>query len=236
MGQVKYIGRVQRRYTKPTTAEVAQRMKQVDLIEEIYRTMSPEEIPWNREEPPQALVELVSSGKVRPCKAVDFGCGTGNYAVYLAGKGFEVTGVDISPTAIKIARENTSEKGIRCEFIVADLLGDLEEVQQTFDFAYDWELLHHVFPEHRQKYVQNVHKKLNPGGRYLSVCFSAENPQFGGSGKYRETRIGTILYFSSEEELRDLFDPYFDIEDLRTIQIGGKFAPHQAVYAFMRRK
>jgi len=205
-------------------------------MDEIYRTMPQEDIPWNMEEPPEALIELIESGKVLPCKAVDFGCGAGNYAIYLAGKGFDVTGIDISPTAIGIAEENARKKGIRCRFIAVDVLGDLKELKGTFDFAYDWELLHHVFPEQRKKYVENVHGKLRSKGRYLSLCFSEENPQFGGSGKYRKTPLGTVLYFSTEDEIRSLFEPYFQIDELRTIRISGKFAPHLAIWAFMKKK
>ncbi len=205
-------------------------------MDDIYRKIPPDKIPWNMEEPPEALVELIESGKVRPCKTVDFGCGAGNYTVYLAGRGFDVTGVDISPAAISIAEENATKKGVRCRFIAADVLGDLKELKETFDFAYDWELLHHVFPEQRKKYVENVHGKLNAEGRYLSLCFSEEDPQFGGAGKYRETPLGTVLYFSSEDELRVLFEPYFHIDELRTIRISGKFAPHLAIRAFMVKK
>ncbi|MGA9098222.1 MAG: class I SAM-dependent methyltransferase, partial [Methanotrichaceae archaeon] len=185
-------------------------------IDKIYRNMNLEDIPWNIEEPPDALIELVKSGKVKPCKTIDLGCGAGNYAIYLASIGFDVTGVDISPTAIRLAKENAEKNGVKSNFLVADVLGKLDEVPGTFDFAYDWELLHHIFPEERKKYVENVHKILNPRGKYLSVCFNEKDPQFGGSGKYVETRIGTILYLSSEEELRDLFDPYFSIRELKT--------------------
>ncbi len=210
-------------------------MKQVEM-DKIYRNMSLEEIPWNIETPPDALVELIESGKVKPCKTIDFGCGAGNYAIYLASVGFDVTGIDISPSAIKTAKENAKKKRVKCNFLVADVLGDLDEVKQTFDFAYDWELLHHTYPEKRKKYVENVYRILNPGGIYLSVCFSEKDPQFGGSGKYRETPLGTILYFSSEDESRDLFEPYFNIKELKTIEISGKFAPHLANYAFMEKK
>jgi SAM-dependent methyltransferase len=210
-------------------------MKTVDM-DEIYRNRALEEIPWIVEKPPEVLIDLIDSDVIRPCKAVDLGCGTGNYAIYLAGRGFQVTGIDISPTAIGIARENAKSKGARCDFIVADVMGDLEETGGTFDFAYDWELLHHIFPEQRTKYVENVSRLLDPNGRYLSVCFSEKNLQFGGSGKYRDTPLGTVLYFSSESELRDLFEPYFQINELRTIQISGKAAPHLAIYAFMEKR
>lgn len=208
-------------------------MKHVDM-DEIYRKVPQEEIPWNIKEPPTALVQLVKAGKVRPCRTIDLGCGTGNHSIYLAGRGFDVTGVDISATAIKIAEQNAREKSVSCNFVVADVLGDLKEVTGTFDFAYDWELLHHIFPEDRKKYLKNVCAKLKTGSRYLSLCFSERDPQFGGTGKYRKTPLGTLLYFSSEDEIRELFEPYFHIEELSTVEIRGKNAPHPSVYAFMQ--
>ncbi|HUH78689.1 MAG TPA: class I SAM-dependent methyltransferase [Methanoregula sp.] len=205
-------------------------------IDMIYRTIPLDRIPWNSEVLPEALADLVGSGGVRPCRAVDLGCGAGNYAIALAGRGFEVTGIDSSPTAVRIAAESAREKGVSCTFIAADLLGDLHEVTGTFDFAYDWELLHHIFPEDRERYVRNVHRLLNPEATYLSVSFSEDDPQFGGTGKYRKTGIGTTLYFSSEAEIRALFSPYFAIRELRTIDVPGKYGTHRAVYALSGRR
>ena len=205
-------------------------------IDDIYKNIPPEKIPWNIETPPELLVELVDSGKVQPCKAIDLGCGAGNCAIYLAGRGFNVTGIDFSPTAIRIAGENAKRKGVKCNFFVADITDDLNEVNQTWDFAYDWGLLHHIFPEQRQKYVENVYRILNPKGKYLSVCFSKKDTGFGGSGKYRKTPLGTVLYFSCEDELRELFEAYFQIIDLQTVEIAGKFQSHIFNYVFMERK
>jgi len=209
-------------------------MKYAD-VDRIYQMIPLDNIPWNSETPPDALVRIVQDGKVRPCKTIDLGCGAGNYAIYLAGLGFDVTGVDSSPTAIKIAGEQAKKRGVRCRFIVSDLLGDLHEVTGTFDFAYDWEFLHHIFPEDRETYIKNVHKVLRPGATYFSVCFSEKDPQFGGNGKVRKTRVGTTLYFSSESELRELVSPYFRIRDLKTIDVRGKFGPHVAVSVLAQR-
>jgi cyclopropane fatty-acyl-phospholipid synthase-like methyltransferase len=210
-------------------------IKQVD-IDKIYRDMPLEQIPWNVETPPEALVELVRSGRIKPCKTVDLGCGAGNQAVYLAGMGFGVTGVDSSAEAIRLAGENAAKKRVSCRFIVADVLGDLREISETFDFAYDWELLHHIYPERRETYAANVYRILNPGGKYLSVCFSEKDTEFGGVGKYRKTFLGTVLYFSSEVELHRLFESYFKIIELKTMEIAGKAASHRINYVFMERK
>ncbi len=204
-------------------------------MNKVYEMIPLEKIPWNVETPPAVLVELVQSGKLKPCKAIDLGCGAGNYAIYLAGKGFDVTGVDISPVAIKHAWENALKKGVKCRFLVTDLLGDLHEIDETFDFAYDWELLHHIFPGDRETYAKNVHKLLNPGGKYLSVCFNEGDRSFGGTGRYRKTGIGTVLYFSSIDELIALFKPYFNIIEAKIITIKGKGIEHLANYVFMER-
>lgn len=207
-----------------------------DQMEKIYKDISPEKIPWNIETAPDILKNIVRTGKIKPCKVIDLGCGTGNYVIYLSSKGFDATGVDFSKTAIELARNSALKSGVICKFIWADVLGEMTEVKETFDFAYDWELLHHIFPPDREKYINNVYSLLNPGGKYLSVCFSEEDPDFGGEGKYRKTPLGTILYFSSEGELRDLFEPDFHIHELCTSEIAGKYGPHMAVIALMERE
>jgi len=208
---------------------------ELNKIDSIYRNIPLDEIPWNVEVPPDAIVELVEGGIVKPCRTIDLGCGTGNCAIYLSGRGFDVTGIDFSPTAIKIAQESAKKKGAQCTFIISDILSNLDEVKGTFDFAYDWEVLHHLFPENRHKYLENVQRILNPKGKYFSLSFCEKDPQFGGMGKYRKTPLGTILYLSSEDELETLFSRYFRITDHRTIEILGKHGPHIAIYSLMER-
>jgi len=205
-------------------------------MDDIYRNLPPDRIPWNIAEPPALLVEAVRTGKIKPCKVVDLGCGAGNYAVWLAGQGFDVTGLDISSEAVKLAREQASKAGFDCRFDVVDLLGDLPDYEATFDLAIDWELLHHIFPEDREHLVKNVHSMLQPKGVFFSLCFSVEDPAFGGKGKFRDTNIGTRLYFSSERELQELFSPLFEVLDLRTVEIEGKYGPHAVNAAWLQRK
>jgi SAM-dependent methyltransferase len=206
-----------------------------EQMETIYRDMSPDDIPWNMVEPPDLLVELVTSGWVEPCPTVDLGCGAGNQAVWLATLGFEVTGIDLSSRAIQLAENAARSRDVHCRFLVRSLLELFETSEHAYDFAYDWEVLHHIFPEEREAYADNVRRILNPGGKYFSVCFSEEDMGFGSGEKLRETPLGTTLYFSSEEELHDLFRPRFEIEALYTTDIEGKFGSHRAVVARMIR-
>lgn len=208
-----------------------QRLKQ--QMEGIYSKFSPETIPWNIETPPELLVSLITGGLIKPCRALDLGCGTGYYALYLASLGFDITGIDISKTAIQMARRKALEKGLAAYFITGDFLSDLPELKAPFDFIYDWEVIHHIFPEYRAKWISHVHTLIKPGGKYFSVCFHQNDPAFGGIGKYRKTPIGTELYFSDEKELRSLFETQFLILEHQILEIPGKTGSHIVNYFLM---
>lgn len=98
--------------------------------------------------------------------ALDLGCGTGALSCYLAERGFEVTGIDIAPTAIDFARRMAVIRGLTIRFDVMDVCrADLPDV--PFDFVIDSHLLHCiVFPEQRRRLLTKIHKALKPGGQF----------------------------------------------------------------------
>jgi tellurite methyltransferase len=66
-----------------------------------------------------------------PRKALDLACGTGRNSLYLAEKGYAVTAIDISPRAIAMAERFAREKGLKINWIVADL--DNHAIQGRYD-------------------------------------------------------------------------------------------------------
>ena len=207
-----------------------------EQMNKIYSNKDLNNIPWNVETLPGILQDLLRLKLLSPCKIIEFGCGVGNYIRYFSKLGFNATGVDISDKAIDIAKTLAQKAGVKCEFIEADVLGNLSVIKSKYEFAYDWELLHHIFPEDRNKYIENVHRLLKTHGRYMSVSLSEASTQFGGVGKYRKTPIGTVLYFSNEAEIETLFSRLFSIVELKPVDIQGKQGVHKAIYALMRRK
>ena len=207
-----------------------------EKMQEIYSNSPPDTIPWNIQSPPKQLVELIENIKIDPCSVVDLGCGTGNYSIWLAKKGFQVTGIDFSEKAIELATKQAEREKVDCNFVVSDLTGVDFMLNSEFEFAYDWEVLHHIFPEDRNAYLQNVVGLLKKDAAYFSVCFSEKDPDFGGEGKYRKTPMETTLYFSSEKEIEDLLIDHFKIEDVSTTEIAGKYGPHMAIVAFGYKK
>lgn len=207
-----------------------------EQMDKIYSDVPLDQIPWNAPIPPKILQQAIETNVPEHGNIIDLGCGTGNYAIWFAKKGYEITGIDISKNAIEIAKRSALASRATCKFVVADVTRGLLDLHAKFDLAYDWELLHHIFPDYRDSYIKNITRLLKLKGKYLSVCFSEEDPQFGGVGKYRTTRLDTTLYFSSENELQELFGRYFCIEELKTIDVQGKDVVHKAIYAVMEQK
>ena len=110
-----------------------------DKMQQIYGNAAPDNIPWNIKHPPKQLVDLVEYGKVTPCSAVDLGCGLGNYAIWLARKGFQVTGIDFSEKAVELASKQAEREKVNCNFIVGDLTDKNFESTTIYEFAFDWE-------------------------------------------------------------------------------------------------
>jgi cyclopropane fatty-acyl-phospholipid synthase-like methyltransferase len=137
------------------------------------------------------LEELVERGYITPGRAIDLGCGEGsNAAIFLAMNGFDVTGVDFSPTAIKRARKNAHASGVEVTFIEDDLT-NLRNVRGSFDLLVDFGALNDLNQEDRALYVQNVLPLTHQGSKYLLGCFNKKLE----SGEL-ELRFGE--YFKSE--------------------------------------
>jgi SAM-dependent methyltransferase len=72
------------------------------------------DLPWDTGHPTRNLVELVEGGTVPAGRALEIGCGTGTNALWLAGRGFDVLGVDLSPLAIERALAKVHSRYCDC--------------------------------------------------------------------------------------------------------------------------
>ena len=208
-----------------------------DAFERVYE--KPNAV-WTGTNPPEELVKLVEEGKIKPCKVIDIGCGEGFYSIYLASKGFDVLGIDLSERAIGYAKENAKKYGVDARFKALSV-EDLETLNETFDFVLEWAVIHHINPDKRQAYVEKVSRILNKGGKYVSISFNENSPDFGQPGKRirivspgSKALYGERVCFSSLDELNDLFTAFFTIIDSRIIKWEvGK--PHIGNYFFMKK-
>ena len=131
-------------------------------------------MPWDIGEPQPLLVQLEQDGAIAG-RVLDAGCGTGDNSIYLAERGYSVTGVDGSATAIDKASGRAAERGAAADFRVADATR-LEEFSQEFDTVLDSALYHCLPEEARTAYAAALHRVTNPGGTLHLLCFANESP------------------------------------------------------------
>src|SRR5260221_2220074 len=99
--------------------------------------------PWDTGRASAELFRRISSAGIAPCRAVELGCGTGTNAVWLAQRGFDVTAVDISPTALERARQRAAAAGVVVRLVAADVTA-LPDLGPPFEFFFDRGCYHAV--------------------------------------------------------------------------------------------
>ncbi|HEY9207107.1 MAG TPA: class I SAM-dependent methyltransferase [Candidatus Methanoperedens sp.] len=143
--------------------------------------------PWDIGRPQQEFIRLEEKGEIQ-VSVLDVGCGTGENALYLAGLGHEVWGVDIAPKAIEKARIKAKERGLRATFLVCDAL-NLQSLGRTFDTVIDSGLFHVLSDEERPVFTRSLASVLRSGGRYYMLCFSEYEPGSWGPRHVTQAEI-----------------------------------------------
>lgn len=158
--------------------------------------------PWDIGKPQPAFMEVADqiAGSI-----LDAGCGTGENALFFAGRGCKVTGIDFLEEAIQRAKRKADERGLSVTFMVKDAT-DLKGWTERFDNVIDCGLFHGFSDEDRKKYVEGLATILKPGGTLFLMCFSEEEP--GTIGPRRVT----------QKELRDAFVDGWVIESIKSSQ------------------
>jgi SAM-dependent methyltransferase len=138
--------------------------------------------PWDIGRPQKAFIDVADriAGSV-----LDAGCGTGDNALFFAGRGHRVTGIDFLDEPIKRAKQKAAERGLTATFLVMDALA-LRQLPEVFDTAIDSGLFHVFGDDDRRRYVAGLATVLKPGGRLFLLCFSDAEP--GTQGPRRVSR------------------------------------------------
>ncbi|WP_188758746.1 class I SAM-dependent methyltransferase [Edaphobacter acidisoli] len=165
------------------------------------------QLPWDTGQPEPLLVEFVTSSEVKPGPTLEIGAGTGTNAIWLAERGFDVLGVDVSPLAVERAQAKINGRALRCRFTALDILATPPS-EGPFQFVFDRGCFH-VFdePGERQQFAARVAAALVPGGWWLSLIGSTEGPP-------RE--VGPPR--RSAHEVTLAIEPALEIVELRSVE------------------
>ncbi|NQU25409.1 MAG: class I SAM-dependent methyltransferase [Candidatus Nealsonbacteria bacterium] len=176
--------------------------------------------PWNNNLPAApALQEAVEKETIKPCRVVVLGCGSGSNAIFLAKKGFDVTAVDVAPSALGIAMADAQKAKVKVRWVLANVLA-LPDLRQ-FDLIFDRGCYHNVRYVDAAGFVASLKQLSRPGTR----CFVLSCNRDNAPGVREQT-------------MRDDFTETFDFEWIRpaTIHAGKESKDTAKAWSVMLRR
>ena len=106
-------------------------------------------------------------------RALDLGCGTGFWSVRLAQRGWEVTGVDIVPKALRSARARARDAGVEAKFVKGSVTAlTATGIGSGFRLILDFGVVHGLSPEHVRAVSREVTAVTTKDATLLMYAFS----------------------------------------------------------------
>ena len=152
-----------------------------------------EELIW-KAEPNRFLVEELDA--LVPGRALDVACGEGRNAVWLASKGWRVTGADFSRAGLAKAQRLATDRGVEVTWVEADVV-EWRPATASFDLVVVMYL--HLPAEQRRRALAHAAAALAPGGVLLVVGHDTSNLLKGTGGPQ-----DPAVLFTPEEIVEDL--------------------------------
>jgi SAM-dependent methyltransferase len=154
------------------------------------------ELVWTAEPNRRFAAEV---GGLEPGRALDLACGEGRNAVWLAERGWQVTGVDFSDVALAKAAELAAGRGVEVDLLVADVLEYRPEAR-AFDLV---AVLYLQLPRDELLHaLESAAGAVAPGGTLLVLGHDTTNLTHGHGGP----KDASVLYTAADvvPALRDL--------------------------------
>jgi SAM-dependent methyltransferase len=170
------------------------------------------ETPWDSGHPSKELIRVLEQEAIKPGRAAELGCGTGTNSIYLASRGFDVTGFDFSPAALEVARKRAAEANAKARFFEADLCRFNVDVP-PFDFLFDRGCYHAARRVDQPGMVATIKRLSRPGTQFLLLTGNAKEQMDPGPPRMSDREIGAEL------------EPLFDIQFLREFRFDVPDSP-----------
>ena len=175
--------------------------------------------PWSIGAPQPELAALIEQGKFHG-DVLDVGCGEAAISLALAERGHTTVGLDLSPTAIDLARREAERRGLtNLTFEVADIsdfTGFPAGSAGRFGTIVDSTLFHSIPVEAREGYQQSIRRAAAPGASYFALVFD--------KAAVPEGPINAV----TADELREVVSKYWVVDEIRPARLyanlpGGSF-------------
>lgn len=183
---------------------------------------------WGDRHTPVAELARDMMEEKKLTRVLDVGCGYGRDCIYLATKGLDAVGIDISGEALRLARNWANREGLRIDFKEMDIMRNSFE-DSCFDTVIMFNTLHFMLETVRERAITETYRILKNGGVVVQAIFSTGERGFGqGIEVERNTfafKPGRPVHFFSESEIRNAFSQFtlvrLDEVDIHEVHQGG---------------
>lgn len=160
------------------------------------------------------MLEMAKVFRERKVKRIlDLGCGSGKHTIYLAKKGFEVYGFDISQNAIETARELIKNENMKIDFKTGSMYKKLPYVDNFFDAVISVRVLNHGRINQIKKTIKELERVLKPKGLiFISVhrILSRKKTQLRLINKMKVQMLDENTYYPLLGRERDIIHYIFN--------------------------
>ncbi len=127
---------------------------------------------WDAGAPVPALVELLESWEGEPGRALVPGAGSGYDALELARAGWDVTALDLAPTAARRFEELRDAQGVSADSARAEVADFFAWTPaEPFDLVWDYTFLCAIEPDMREAWADAMWRLIAPGGVLVTLIF-----------------------------------------------------------------
>ena len=159
------------------------------------------------------LPRVVSFSKYKGQKVLEIGCGVGIDSLQFARAGADLTAIDLTPNALKLAQQNLEIHGYHAKFINANA-ELLDFPDNHFDVVYSHGVLHHTNTP--QKAIAEVLRVLKPGGEAVIMLYKKYSwmhllTKLPGVYVEHEEKEAPVIFFYTCQEVRQLFSKFANV-------------------------
>ena len=197
--------------------------KELDDWDDYYKNNDVNTMPWFLEKLDHDVSNEINSKTLKEGRFLDLGTGPGTQAKQLSSLGFDVTGSDLSQSAIEKAKKLYSEP----EFVVDDILNS-KFSDNEFDYIFDRGIFHIFDKNQLDSYLSQIKRILKKNGLLFLKCMSIDE-------KNLSEGEGPNLY--SQEQIKEFFQPDFTIETMKdSLFYGNASGSFKAIFTVLRNK
>ena len=190
--------------------------------EDYYQTLK--RLPQRFKKPARFVVDAIPIFKRCDFKRIlDLGCGVGRHCVYLADKGFNVVGIDVSRSALMMAGKWGQKEGSASVMLIQAAMTSLPFRDRSFDAAISVSVIHHAVIGDIKTTIGEIYRILNKNGLFLANLASVNDPRHGTGERveentfripeaFEEKRFEELHHFSTKGEVIRLLASFGSIK------------------------